>query len=159
MRFCTGTRGVFTPPVTKGERARCPARLSVWHCVCQSGLNAPRLYSVHLPSGHHREPHCCKRDSDSTPVGIRRTMSRLRSRLLFGDHGGGGIPDNGQGNPQQARTAFTPFKRAERCRGHRRGSTVYAYPQSSPYKLAASRVQPNRLDLAARRHLQQPELP
>ena len=142
MQICIGVRGVFTPPVTKGERVRRSVRATALRLAsCSpSGLNAPRLYSVHLPSGHHCEPHRCKRDSDSTPVGIRRTMSRLRSRLLFGDHGGGGIPDNGQGNPQQARTAFTPFKRAERCRGHRRGSTVCAYPQSSQYELAASRV-------------------
>ena len=36
-----------------------------------------------------------------TPVRTRRNMSRLRSRLLFGDHSGGGVPDNGQGNPSK----------------------------------------------------------
>ena len=106
MRVVLRVRGVFTPPVTKRERVR----RSVWHSVAIAHqillYGAFKLiYKLVAIQTRHQGTTASRTLASETvvptPVRIRRNMSRLRSRLFFGDHSGGGIPDNGQGNPSK----------------------------------------------------------
>ena len=67
-------------------------------------------------------------------------MSRLRSRLLFGDHSGGGIPDNGQGNPSKLEQLLHHSNGPKDAEDTDEGPLCVPTLNRLSIKLAASRV-------------------